>query len=718
MKNLVNIGLHLPFPITGISPYIVTHGFGYSKFNHVEGGISSEMTVFVDKDLPLKFVVLNLRNSSGFNKKLSATGYLELILGDIRSKTNMHIFSEVDADNGSLYFRNRYNTAFADRVTFFKVSGTGFSYTSDRNEFIGRNRNLSMPSALGRKKLSGRIGAVMDPCGALQVKFDLADGETKEVVFIVGNERNSNEAKKLIQFFSDPVAVSQSLEDVIAYWKSINETITIKTPDKALDLLANGWLTYQTLSCRLLARSGFYQSGGAYGFRDQLQDVLALLHTQPEMARAHILLCASRQFTEGDVQHWWHPPEGRGVRTRCSDDLLWLPYAVADYVTVTGDKSILDEEVNFLSGRVLQPDEDSFYDLPTVSYNNARLYEHCVLAIQRSFHYGEHALPLIGSGDWNDGMDRVGNKGKGESVWLAFFLYQILQHFMPIAEIKDDQEFLLSCKKEALSLQSAIELNAWDGEWYLRAFFDDGSALGSKENLECRIDAIAQSWSVLSGAAKKDRQELAMKSLYTHLVRKDIGLIQLLEPAFNSVGVNPGYIKGYLPGVRENGGQYSHAAIWAIMAFAAKADREKTWELFQMINPILHAENPEDVAIYKVEPYVMAADVYANDKHKGRGGWTWYTGSAGWMYQLIIKYIVGLRREADALVFKPCFPLEWPFVEIDYRYKNTLYKIKIFQSSSITETYILSDQMKIAGNRLELIEASTTKEIIVHIAVV
>jgi len=706
------------FPTAGNTPYLVTHGFGYSKFKHLEEGISSEMTVFVDKDMPVKFVVLSLQNLSGFDKKLSATGYLEMILGDIRSKTNMHIFSEVDADNGSLYFRNRYNTAFAERVTVFKVSGTGFSYTSDRNEFIGRNRNLSMPSALGRKKLSGRTGAVMDPCGALQVKFDLADSERKEVIFMIGNERNLPEAKKLIAAFTDPISVSQSLERILDYWKNVNETITIKTPDKALDLLANGWLTYQTLSCRFLARSGFYQSGGAFGFRDQLQDVLALLHSQPEMARAHILLCASRQFTEGDVQHWWHPPEGRGVRTRCSDDLLWLPYAVADYVKVTGDETILMENVSFLTGRVLHPDEDSFYDLPAISYNTATLYDHCVLAIQRSFHFGEHALPLIGSGDWNDGMDKVGNKGKGESVWLAFFLYHILQHFIPIAERKADSDFALTCRNHALSLQTAIELNGWDGEWYLRAFFDDGSALGSKDNLECRIDAIAQSWSVLSGAAKKERQDMAMTSLYSHLVKKDLRLIQLLDPAFNSVGINPGYIKGYLPGVRENGGQYSHAAIWAIMAFAAKEDREKTWELFQLINPILHADSAEAVATYKVEPYVMAADVYANEKHKGRGGWTWYTGSAGWMYQLIIKYIIGLRREADTLVFNPCFPLEWPFVEIDYRYKNTLYKIKIFQSSSIMESYILSDQIKVAGNRLELIEESTTKEIIVYIAVV
>jgi cellobiose phosphorylase len=681
-----------PYPTKWNTPYIVTHGFGYSCFEHKEQGMSSEMCVFVDKELPVKFIVLKVKNQSGRERKFSATGFMEIILGDVRAKTNMHVISELDEETGAVLLRNRYNTAFAERVSFFKVNGGNQpSFTADRSAFIGRNRNLEDPQALSRKKLSGRSGAGMDPCAALQVKFDLLDGEEKEIVFMLGSEENLPSAKKLIRQFSDNDAVTGSLLLVKEYWKEVLGAVQVNTPDQSLNILANGWLTYQTLACRIFARSGFYQSGGAFGFRDQLQDVLALLPTEPGLARQQILLSASRQFVEGDVQHWWHPPEGRGVRTHCSDDLLWLPFVVSRYLMTTGEKNILDVPVGFLESRVLHPEEESLYDLPISGNLHASLYEHCVRAIKHSFNFGEHGLPLIGAGDWNDGMDQVGHKGKGESVWLAFFLYDVLNRFIVVANDYGDTAFAAICKTEADKLQKNAELAAWDGEWYMRAFFDDGSPLGSKANKECSIDAIAQSWSVLSGAGDPVRRVTAMASLDKHLVRRDLKLIQLLDPPFNNNGPNPGYIKGYVPGVRENGGQYSHAAIWTLMAFAALGDREKVWELFDMIRPLSHAADAAASKIYKVEPYVMAADVYANESHRGRGGWTWYTGSSGWMYQFIIGSLLGMELRADHLHFKPCFPLSWPSVNITYRYGATIYNITVFQDGALNNVIELVD---------------------------
>jgi cellobiose phosphorylase len=672
------------FPAPGNGQYLVTHGFGYSTFEHHEDGIASEMVVFVDKDLPVKFVVLKITNHSGRDRLLSATGYLEIILGDVRAKTNMHVLSQHDAGTGALLLRNRYNTAFAERVAFFRLLGTEVSFTTDRVEFIGRNRNLAHAEALGRKNLSGRSGAGMDPCAALQGKFDLADGEEREIIFQFGSAVHATAAIALLQKFAEQEAVSASLNDVKEYWRDALGAIQVTTPDPALNILANGWLAYQTLACRIFARSGFYQSGGAFGFRDQLQDVLALLHTKPAIARNQILLNASRQFEEGDVQHWWHPPEGRGVRTRCSDDLLWLPFAVSRYIDATGDVNILKTPVAFLESRPLHDWEESHYDLHATSRTKTELYDHCVRAIRHGLRFGKHGLPLIGAGDWNDGMDMVGHKGLGESVWLAFFLYEVLTRFAGTAEAHNDADFATLCRKEAATLQGNIETYGWDGQWYMRAYFDDGTPLGSRENDECSIDAIAQSWSVLSGAGNRQRVVTAMASLDKYLVRRDIGLIQLLDPAFDKPGLNPGYIKGYVPGVRENGGQYSHAAIWALMAFAELGDREKVWELFSMVQPISHSSDTISREIYKAEPYVMAADVYANESHKGRGGWTWYTGSSGWMYQFIISSLLGLERRSDLLTFRPCFPQHWPSVSIAYRYGTALYHLTVFQVMDMT----------------------------------
>jgi cyclic beta-1,2-glucan synthetase len=538
-------------PAGGQSPYITRHGFGYSVFEHIEDGIHSEMTVYVDIESAVKFTVLKIRNQSGRPRNLSATGYIEWVLGDDRTKTAMHIHTEIDPDSGALFAKNQYNTEFNHRVAFFDVDYLKKTFTGDRTEFMGRNGNLQNPEAMSRVKLSGKTGLALDPCAAIQVPFFIADGEEQEIIFRLGAGKDSGEASYLAKQFRGTEASTDALKKVKKYWEQTIGALQVETPDAAINIITNGWLTYQTLSSRLWGRSGFYQSGGAFGFRDQLQDVMSLLHTRPELARQQILLSASRQFKEGDVQHWWHPPIGRGVRTRISDDYLWLPFVTDCYIKYTGDIGILDIASNFLDGRLLNPGEESYFDLPGDSGVPATLYDHCVLAIKHGLNFGVHGLPLIGTGDWNDGFDRVGQHGKGESVWLAFFLYEILNSFSGTATLHNDLTFADTCKSEAIKLKANIDKSAWDGEWYKRAWFDDGMPLGSKTDEECKIDSIAQSWSVLSGGGNENLVHTAMESAYKNLVQKDVGIIRLLEPAFDKSDLNPGYIKGYVPGVRE-----------------------------------------------------------------------------------------------------------------------------------------------------------------------
>ncbi|MEO6823887.1 MAG: glucoamylase family protein [Nitrosospira sp.] len=668
-----------PLPKRGAAAYITRHGFGYSVFEHTEAGISSELWVYVATDAAVKFAVLKVRNESGRPRRLSATGCVEWVLGDLPEKSRMHVVTEVDPASGVLLARNPYSNEFSGRVAFFDVDDTGRSVTGDRTEFIGRNGGFMDPAGMASAVLSGRVGPGLDPCGAIRVPFELLDGQAREIVFRLGAGYHADDAIQLAQRFRGAAAAQQVLKSVHHYWGRTLGTVQVETPDPSLNVMINGWLVYQVIACRLWGRSGYYQSGGAFGFRDQLQDVMALVHAEPALVREHLLRSASRQFTEGDVQHWWHPPGGRGVRTRCSDDYLWLPLVACRYVAATGDTGVLDESIAFLEGRQVGADEDSYYDLPIRSEQAADLYEHCCRAIVHGLRFGEHGLPLMGTGDWNDGMNLVGFHGRGESIWLAFFLHEVLAQFSSLAQRRGDAAFTERCNKEADLLRKNIEQHGWDGEWYLRAFFDDGSPLGSSGNPECRIDSIAQSWSVLSGAGSGERQRQAVKAVDQHLVRRDAGLIQLLDPPFDQSPLNPGYIKGYVPGVRENGGQYTHAAIWTTMAFAALGDHGRAWELLTMINPVSHTQTPEAVGVYKTEPYVVSADVYAVSPHTGRGGWSWYTGSAGWLYRLMLETLLGLTLEVDKLYFKPCLPADWKTFKVNYRYRDTTYHITIVQ---------------------------------------
>ena len=698
-----------PLPRRGATPYVCRHGFGVSIFEHSEAGIHSTLTVYVPLDDAVKYSVLKVRNDSGRARRITATGYVEWVLGDLRPKTTMHVITEIDPLSGALYARNAYNSEFADRIAFFDVDDPTRTFSADRAEFVGRNGTLGAPAGMTRSHLSNKVGAALDPCAAIQVALELVEGEERETIFRLGAGRNHNDARKLLQRCRGRVAAQEALEKVRQYWQHTLGAVQIDTPDASLNVLTNGWLLYQTLACRLWARSGYYQSGGAFGFRDQLQDVMALVHAKPQLVREHLLLCAGRQFREGDVQHWWHPPSGRGVRTHCSDDYLWLPLATCRYVLCTGDTGVLNESSHFLDGRPVNPDDDSYYDLPGRSEETASLYQHCVRAIERGLTSGAHGLPLIGSGDWNDGMNMVGKHGKGESIWLGFFLCEVLQQFTRVARLYGDTTFAARCVDERARLSRNIEQHGWDGAWYRRAYFDDGTPLGSTDNVECQIDSIAQSWSVLSGVGDFERVRTAMDSLDQRLVRRDDAVIQLLDPPFDKSSLDPGYIRGYVPGVRENGGQYTHGAIWAAMAFAELGDHRRAWELTAMINPVNHASSREKMARYKVEPFVIAADVYGVTPHTGRGGWSWYTGSAGWMYRLIVESLLGLRLEIDQLHFAPCLPTDWPGFTMQYRYRETVYNIAVIQThesdrAEISEMTVTVDGVAQTSKAITLVD--------------
>ncbi|MGH8502562.1 MAG: GH36-type glycosyl hydrolase domain-containing protein [Gammaproteobacteria bacterium] len=660
------------------SRYIARHGQGYSRFEHLWNGVGSELLQFASWEDAIKISHLVLHNRSSRTRRLSLTAYIEWVLGFSRATSAPYIVTEVDEETGALFSSNPLNTEFGTRVAFADFGGRQTAWSAARTEFIGRNGSLEQPAALTTlgMPLSGTVGAGLDPCGVLQTNIELEPGERVERVFFLGQAQDRAAARELIRCHREKDA-NAAFAEVRDHWEAILGKVQVQTPDRAMDLLLNRWLLYQTLVCRFWARAAFYQAGGAYGFRDQLQDAMALVVAQPELARAHILRAAARQFVEGDVQHWWHPPAGRGVRTHFSDDLVWLPHVVSHYVRVTGDSSVLDAYVPFLEGQTLTPEQEDAYFEPQTSEHHATLFEHCARALERSLKVGAHGLPLIGSGDWNDGMNRIGQQGRGESVWLAWFLHGTLSKFAKLATSRGETAYAQRWLQHAAALKSALEKKAWDGAWYRRAYFDDGTPVGSASSEECRIDSIAQSWAVLSGAADTARARQAMDSVEEHLIRRRDGLALLFTPPFDKTPLDPGYIKGYLPGVRENGGQYTHAAVWCVMAYAALGDSAKAHELFAMLNPINHTDTEIKTDTYKVEPYVIAADVYALAPHVGRGGWTWYTGSAGWMYRAGIESILGLRVRGDSLTLDPCIRPDWRGFKICYRHGAARYEISV-----------------------------------------
>ena len=666
-----------PSPIRETTPYVIRHGQGYTRFEHQSHDIALDLVLFVPPEDPVKISRLTVRNLSDRPRRLTVTAYVEWVLGVLREASAPFVWTEVDESTRALFVHNRWSEEFGARVGFVDMRGKQRSWTADRAEFLGRNGNLSYPAGMESDvELSGSVGGGFDPCAALRTPITVPAGGSAEVVLLLGQGSDAEEAREMVEAYRG-ADLDEVLERVKTMWDDVLDAVKVSTPDESMTIMLNRWLLYQTLSCRVWARSAFYQSGGAYGFRDQLQDVTALIVSRREIAREHLLRCAGRQFPEGDVQHWWHTPSGRGVRTRFSDDRDWLPFVVVHYLEVTGDLEVLEEESPFIQGPPLEQGESERYFEPDTSAETATLYEHCARAIDVSLGLGPHGLPLMGSGDWNDGMNRVGDQGQGESVWLAWFLHQTISRFLPLAEKREDHERVDRWREWLTDLDAAIELHGWDGNWYRRAFFDDGTPLGSNASQECKIDSIAQSWGVISGAAPAGRAEQAMRAVEQYLIRRGDGLVLLFTPPFDNWDVDPGYIKGYLPGVRENGGQYTHAALWSVIAFAELGEGDKAAELFSILNPINQTSTRAGIYRYKVEPYAAVADVYAEPPHLGRGGWTWYTGSAGWMYRAGIEWILGFRLRGERLHLDPCIPRDWPGFRISFAYHSSRYDIDV-----------------------------------------
>ncbi|MBS0400848.1 MAG: hypothetical protein JSR95_19470 [Proteobacteria bacterium] len=666
----------LPVRVPG-SSYRCWHGQGCTRFENDAHGIASQMLQFVAIGDPVKITRLRLSNHSPRSRRLSVTGYLDWVLGDQRQELAMFLVTGQDEHTGALWARNPWNMTIPGRTAFFDLSGRQQFLTTDRREFLGRHGTLAAPLALTTgKPLSNRTGAGLDACAALQAEVTLAPGESHDFVFLLGDAESDSRARELVLRYRglDAQAV---LAEVRRFWDDTLGVVQVRTPERSLDLLLNRWLMYQTLVCRLWARAGFYQASGAYGFRDQLQDVMALCLNKPQWTREHLLRAAARQFEPGDVQHWWLPSSGLGVRTRIADNRIWLPYVTAHYLQVTADTAVLNETVGFLGGAPLRPDQHEEVTVPPLSGASATLFEHCARALDISLETGAHGLPLFGTGDWNDGMNRVGMQGRGESVWMAWFLHATLLRFAPIAEQRGEQARAARWRAHAQRLSQAVERESWDGGWYRRGYYDDGTPLGSHDSVECRIDSIAQSWGVISGAADPQRVAVAMEAVNSRLVDRDNALIRLFTPAFDRAPQDPGYVKGYPPGLRENGGQYTHGAIWSILAFAMLGDGDRAGELFRLINPVLHGAEEARMRTCKVEPYVVCADLYTAPGHEGRGGWTWYTGSAGWMYRTALENMLGLTVQGDDLHLDPCVPRTWREYGIDYRHAGTLHRIRI-----------------------------------------
>jgi N,N'-diacetylchitobiose phosphorylase len=669
-----------PGPTPAPTRYEVRHGFGYTRFRHEHGGLTCDATVFVPRYEPVRIVRVSIRNDSDRPRAVSVFSYAQLVLGGEAAATRGEVSVAYDEATGALLARNNERGEFSARVAFAAAVADGAtkSWCADRASFFGDAGDIAAPAALTGDSLESRTGE--DPCAAWQVSVRIDPGETSTCAFLLGEGDEAGAARTVLHRFTDAAAVDESLDNVRAFWRDLLASVQVETPSPMLDRMVNGWLSYQNLACRVWGRTAFYQSGGAFGFRDQLQDASALLYLDPAYTRRQILLHAAHQFVEGDVLHWWHPPLSKGIRTRFSDDLLWLPYITAFYVESTGDDTVLDQVVGFVQARPLEEGEDEVFLVPERSHQAATVFEHCCRSIDRSLTTGAHGLPLMGTGDWNDGMNRVGREGRGESVWLGFFLYDILHSFIPLCEARGEARRAEQYREYHRNLARALEEAGWDGEWYRRAYYDNGEPIGSARSDECRIDTIAQAWAVLSGAASRERAEMALDAMERHLVSEDDGIIRLLTPAFDRTPHDPGYIKGYVPGVRENGGQYTHGALWGVRALAEAGRHDRAARLLDMLSPASHARTQDAVHVYKTEPYVIAADVYGVEPHIGRGGWTWYTGSAGWMFRVALESVLGLTvHRGTELRLRPCIPADWPGFRIRYRLPDhaTTYDISV-----------------------------------------
>ena len=686
--------------------YGVRHAPGMTTFVHEHIGIGTELSLGVPRSDPVKIARLRITNRGREPRQLTLTNYVEWTLGADREVTSHQVHTRRDEASGALFAQNFFAPDFASRVAFSWISEPVASHTSRRDEFIGRNGDLTGPAALVAQNLSGASGAGYDPCAALRCPITLAPGETRDIITLLGAASSDDEARALIARYAVPGAASAAIEDAARVWDDRLAVIKVRTPDADFDAMLNRWSLYQALSCRMWARSAMYQSSGAYGFRDQLQDSMAFVYAEPAVARAHLVRAAGHQFVEGDVQHWWHEPSGRGVRTRFSDDLAWLPYVADHYVRVTGDTAVWDATAPYLKMRPLAPNEHEVYDLPEASDLNESLYAHCVRALDHASTSGAHGLPLMGSGDWNDGMNRVGVKGTGESVWLAWFLIATLRRFAVHAEARSDAATAARFLARADDYVAAVERDGWDGAWYARAYYDDGTILGSAQNDECQIDSIAQSWAVLSDAANPERAHTAMQSVFDRLVREDARIVLLLAPPFDHTDHDPGYIKGYVPGVRENGAQYTHAAFWTALAAAKLGDGNRAGELLSMLNPLTRTRTRADADIYKVEPYAVCADVYAAPGHVGRGGWTWYTGSASWSYRVGLEGLLGFEKRGDTLTIDPCIPTSWPGFTIEYRFQSSHYVVHVRNPNGVSRgvTRAQVDRMEVLGNTIALVD--------------
>jgi cyclic beta-1,2-glucan synthetase len=709
-----------PAPVREAEPYVIRHGRGYTCFSHTSHGIEQEMEWFVAVTDPVRVVKLKLTNRSGRNRAISATHLVEWVLGDSRSKAQHRVVTHYDAEARILTAHNHFNVDFPGRAAFLATDVEPDSYTASRTEFLGRNGHPGDPAAMHAESLGAQTGRFIDNCGAMMVKLELAPGEGREIVFLLGQTETLDQARDLVARYRKHDVVERAARNVRSRWSKLLDAVSVRTPDKSLDLMVNGWLLYQALSCRMWGRTALYQSSGAFGFRDQLQDGLAFLTVAPELLRDQIIEAARHQFVEGDVMHWWLPPAGRGVRTRITDDRHWLAFAVAEYIDATGDASILDVEARYVEASPLGAGEDDAFITCAASERVGTIYEHCIAALERGRETGPHGLPLMGGGDWNDGMNRVGHEGTGESVWLAWFLDVVLRKFAELVEARGEKERAKDYRRWASDLVSAIEEQAWDGAWYRRAYFDDGTPLGTRQANECRIDSVAQSWAAISGAGDKGRARRALESVEEHLVRWEDRLILLLAPPFHRMEQDPGYIKGYVPGVRENGGQYTHAALWVVLAHLLLGDGDEALSLLRLLSPARHASTRVEAETYAVEPYVVPADVYAVAPHVGRGGWTWYTGSAAWFYQVSVRYMLGLKTVGDReggrfFVVDPCIPKSWPGFEITYRVGRTTYEVSVENPRGVNRGVerVTLDGAELADQRVPIVDDGATHQVTV-----